>query len=37
MIQLNAPVIFGNYQIGLEMLILNGAMTFGGLRMVSAK
>jgi Na+/proline symporter len=36
-LQINASSVFGNYQIGIEMLILNGAMTFGGLWMVSAK
>lgn len=34
-IQLNASALFGNYQIGIEMLILNGALTFGGLWLVS--
>lgn len=30
-IQLNSSAIFGAYQIGIEMLILNGALTFVGL------
>lgn len=34
-IQLNAPALFGGYQIGIEMLILNGAMTFAGLYFIS--
>jgi Na+/proline symporter len=34
-IQLNAPSLFGGYQIGIEMLILNGAMTFAGLYIIS--
>lgn len=35
LIQLNAPALFGGYQIGIEMLILNGAMTFSGLYLIS--
>lgn len=34
-IQVNAPTLFGGYQIGIEMLILNGAMTFAGLYIIS--
>lgn len=34
-IQVNAPTLFGGYQIGIEMLILNGAMTFAGLYFIS--
>ncbi|MES2780423.1 MAG: sodium:solute symporter [Bacteroidota bacterium] len=34
-IQINAPTLFGGYQIGIEMLILNGAMTFAGLYFIS--
>ena len=34
-IQLNAPSLFGGYQIGIEMLILNGAMTFAGFYIIS--
>ena len=29
-------VLFGNYEIGLELLIINGALTFAGLWMVSS-
>ncbi len=35
LIQVNAPTLFGGYQIGIEMLILNGAMTFTGLYIIS--
>jgi Na+/proline symporter len=35
LIQLNAPTLFGGYQIGIEMLILNGAMTVAGLYVIS--
>jgi Na+/proline symporter len=34
-IQVNAPALFGGYQIGIEMLILNGALTFAGLFLIS--
>jgi Na+/proline symporter len=36
-IQLFSKDLFGNYQIGIEMLILNGGLTFLGLWMVSKK
>lgn len=36
-IQHNSASWFGNYQIGIEMLILNGALTFAGLFLVSKK
>lgn len=36
-IQHNSASWFGNYQIGIEMLILNGALTFTGLFLVSKK
>lgn len=36
-IQHNSVSWFGNYQIGIEMLILNGALTFIGLFLVSKK
>lgn len=36
-IQHNSSSWFGNYQIGIEMLILNGALTFAGLFLVSKK
>ena len=29
-------VLFGKYEIGLELLIINGALTFGGLWLVSS-
>jgi Na+/proline symporter len=31
----NQQLLFGSYQIGLELLLLNGALTFGGLWLVS--
>jgi len=37
LIQYNSVSWFGNYQIGIEMLILNGALTFMGLFAVSKK
>ncbi len=37
LIQYNSAIWFGNYQIGIEMLILNGALTFMGLFVVSKK
>ena len=37
LIQYNSASWFGNYQIGIEMLILNGALTFMGLFAVSKK
>lgn len=37
LIQMNAPSLFGGYQIGIEMLILNGAMTFAGLYLISKR
>jgi Na+/proline symporter len=37
LIQYNSASWFGNYQIGIEMLILNGALTFMGLFVVSKK
>lgn len=37
LIQLYAPLILGNYQIGIEMLILNGSMTIAGLWLISKK
>ena len=30
-------VLFGNYEVGLELLIINGALTFAGLWMVSSE
>ncbi len=33
----NQQVLFGNYQIGLELLLLNGALTFGGLWLLSSR
>ncbi len=36
-IQVYAPALLGGYQIGIEMLILNGALTFAGLWMISEK
>ncbi len=36
-IQHNSAQWFGNYQIGIEMLILNGALTFAGLLAASKK
>ncbi|MBP9688831.1 MAG: sodium:solute symporter, partial [Bacteroidia bacterium] len=36
-IQHNSTQWFGNYQIGIEMLILNGALTFAGLFAASKK
>lgn len=36
-IQMNSEAIFGKYQIGIEMLIINGAMTFLGLWLSSRK
>ena len=35
MIDLNQRALFGNWQLGLELLLLNGALTFGGLWLVS--
>ena len=35
--QTNTATIFGNYQIGIEMLIINGALTFAGLFAISQK
>ena len=35
--QTNTATIFGDYQIGIEMLILNGALTFAGLFAISKK
>jgi Na+/proline symporter len=37
LIQYNSASWFGNYQIGIEMLILNGALTYMGLFAVSKK
>jgi hypothetical protein len=37
LIQYNSISWFSNYQIGIEMLILNGALTFMGLFAVSKK
>jgi hypothetical protein len=37
LIQYNSASWFGNYQIGIEMLILNGSLTFMGLFAVSKK
>jgi Na+/pantothenate symporter len=37
LLQLNSPNILGSYQIGIEMLILNGALTFAGLWAISQK
>ena len=34
-IDLNQRALFGNWQLGLELLLLNGALTFGGLWLVS--
>jgi energy-converting hydrogenase Eha subunit A len=31
----NQRALFGNYQLGLEILLVNGALTFGGLWMLS--
>ncbi len=36
-IQTNSAAIFGNYQIGIEMLIVNGILTFLGLWLISKK
>lgn len=36
-LQLNTTALFGGYQIGIEMLILNGALTFLGLWAISKK
>jgi Na+/proline symporter len=36
-IQVYAPTLFGGYQIGIEMLILNGGLTFTGLWIISKK
>lgn len=36
-IQLNSSALFGNYGVGIEMLLLNGAITFGGLWLISKK
>jgi Na+/proline symporter len=33
----NQQILFGSYQIGLELLLLNGALTFGGLWLVSQR
>jgi Na+/proline symporter len=35
--QTNTATILGNYQIGIEMLIINGALTFAGLFAISKK
>ncbi len=35
--QTNTAIFFGDYQIGIEMLILNGALTFAGLFAISKK
>jgi Na+/proline symporter len=37
LIQYNAASIFGGYQIGIEMLILNGGLTVVGLFLISSK
>lgn len=34
-IDLNQRALFGSWQLGLELLVLNGALTFGGLGLVS--
>lgn len=36
-IDLNQEVLFGSYRIGLELLVLNGALVFAGLMLVSKK
>lgn len=36
-IQHNSAALFGAYQIGIELLILNGAMTYAGLLFISKK
>jgi Na+/proline symporter len=33
----NQAALFGDYRIGLEMLVLNGALTFAGLWLISSK
>lgn len=33
----NAPALFGGYQIGLELLLINGILTFAGLWLLSGK
>ncbi len=35
--QTNTALFFGDYQIGIEMLIINGALTFAGLFVISKK
>ena len=35
--QTNTSTFFGDYQIGIEMLIINGALTFAGLFAISKK
>jgi Na+/proline symporter len=37
LISTNAPVWFNGYKIGIEVLVLNGLITFGGLWLVSKK
>jgi Na+/proline symporter len=37
LIQYYSPAIFGSYQIGIELLILNGAMTYLGLLFISKR
>ena len=34
-IDINQRALFGPWQLGLELLVLNGALTFGGLWLVS--
>lgn len=36
-VDLNQSVLFGNFQIGLELLIINGLFTFLGLLLISRK
>lgn len=36
-IQMNSEKLVGNFQIGIEMLLINGAMTFGGLWLIRKK
>ena len=33
----NQQALFGDYRIGLEILVLNGALTFAGLWLVSKR
>jgi hypothetical protein len=37
LISKNTGILFNGYQIGIEMLLINGILTFGGLWIISKK